>query len=298
VPSGQNQSIRIHAYVLASDPTWLQPSLLAYYDQVAKIVVSYDEGHRGWSGAPVAVDRCLRTLRKLDRDGKLELRPGRFTRSAVGAANSANADTRQRQIALKQAGAGADWVVQIDTDEVLPRWDSLCAAIEEAERRDLPAVEWPMRVLFRRLRDGRYLQVVAVDGSPHFEYPGPVAVRPGVRLVDCRRTDGSFLRPVVRGDISSLQVVRPPEKGENRFVCVDPEDAIWHNSWGRPSSTIRSKIRSWGHGRGAWSWLYYYATWLPSPLTWRMMRDFNHVYPPLWPRLAIVSEPPFETDDA
>jgi hypothetical protein len=188
-------------------------------------------------------------------------------------------------------------VLQIDTDEVLPRWEALRAAIAETERRGLPAVEWPMRVLFRRLRDGRFLEVANADRSAHFEYPGPVAVRPDVRLTDCRRADGPYLRPVVRGDHSSLQVVRPAEEGEHRVENVEPEDVIWHNSWGRTPSFIRTKIRSWTHGRGARSWLYYYVQWLPSPLTWRIMRDFNHVYAPLWPRLAIAPEPPFETAD-
>jgi hypothetical protein len=289
--------VRINAYVLASDPTWLSSSVLAYYEQVEKIVVSYDESHRGWSGAPVPVEECLRILRRLDTAGKLDLRPGRFALRSGRANERAQADTRQRQTALTQAGEGADWVLQIDTDEVLPRWQTLRTALGEAEGRGLPAVEWPMRVLFRRLRDGRFLEVVNADRSTHFEYPGPVVVRPDASLVDCRRADGPYLRPVVSGDRSSLQVVRPPEEREHRITSIEPEDAIWHNSWGRAPSVIRTKLKSWTHGGGTRSWLYYYAQWLPSPLTWRVMRNFNRVYPPLWPRLGVAPQPPFETGD-
>jgi hypothetical protein len=287
--------MRLNAYVLAADPTWLTSSVLAYYEYVERIVVSYDEEHRGWTGAPVPVEECLDSLRALDRNGKLEFKPGRFGPSNV-ARNPIQADTHQRLVALSQAAEGADWVIQIDSDEVLPRWEPLREAIEEAERRNIPAVEWPLRVLYRRLRDGRFLQVVTVNGSMHVEY-APVAVRPDARLIECRRTDTEFLRPLVLGDTSSLQVAQNPSEREHRIECVQPEDVIWHNSWARPAPVVRRKIRSWTHNEGAKSWIYYYTRWLPAPLTWKTMRNFNPVHPPLWPRLAPVPSPPLSPQD-
>src|SRR4051794_32393856 len=137
--------MRIHAYVLAADPTWLVSSVAVYYPHVDKIVVSYDEEHRGYTGAPVPSDTCLKYLRRLDGDGKLEFHPGKFASPGANG-GPREAETRQRRVALRQAESGADWVLQIDTDEVLPRWQPLREAIDEAARRAIAAVEWPMRV--------------------------------------------------------------------------------------------------------------------------------------------------------
>jgi len=285
--------VRIHAYILAADPTWLATSVLAYYGHVDRIVVSYDEDGRGWSGARVAVDSCLNALRDLDTGQKLKFAPGRFSAVHMPSRDLVAADTRQRIVAFERASDGADWVLQIDTDEVLPAWEPLRAALDEAAHRGLRAVEWPMRILYRRLRDERFLQVTGAGGEPHFEYPGPIAVRPGVDLVECRRVGELFLRPVVRGDRTSLQVARPADQLEQRLELVSAEDAIWHNSWARPAAAVRSKLRSWGHANGVATWFYYYGTWLPAPLTWRALRDFHPLHAPLWPRLAPAPPMPF-----
>ena len=70
-----------------------------------------------------------------------------------------------------------------------------------------------MRILYRRVGPGRYLLVTAADGRAHHEYPGPVAVRAGARLVQARRSDGPFVRAAVRGDDVSLQLTRLPAPG-------------------------------------------------------------------------------------
>jgi hypothetical protein len=286
--------VRIHAYVLAADPTWLQESVRAYYAHVEKLVVSYDVGGRGWTGAPVRVEECLSVLRTLDVDGKIEWADGDF--SAGASRDYVDADTRQRRDALARAGADADWVLQIDTDEVLPSWPPLAEALEIADSRGLPAVEWPMRVLFRRLPRGRYLEFATVAGTTQFTYPGPIAVRPEVELVECRRARSEYLRPLVRGDEFSLQVTRAPEVGEHRLDLVAESDAIWHNSWARRPSDVRKKIASWSHNEGIRSWLYYYGKWLPAPITWRLIRQ-AHSLGTLPSRLRRAPTLPWALDD-
>jgi hypothetical protein len=287
--------MKIHAYVLAADPTWLRASVSRYYPHVEKLVVSYDSTGRGWTGASVRLGECLTILRSIDVDGKIEWLTGEF--AAHPGESYVSADTRQRRHALAHAGAGADWVLQIDTDEVLPHWSRLYDTLEHAAAVDLSAVEWPMRVLFRRLRGGRYLEIATAKGMAHYEYPGPIAVRPDVTLVECRRTNASYLRPVVRGDEASLQVRRPPEAGEHRLELLTPTEAIWHNSWARPPAIVRQKLASWSHNQGIRSWLYYYITWLPAPLTWRLLRELHPLHRPLWPRLRASSGLPDAWDD-
>lgn len=274
--------MRLKAYILAADPAWIEASVLSYYDIVEEILVSYDQDSKGWTGAPVDVEECLRRLRAIDRDGKMRYSPGHYARLEHQPMEN---ETYQRQCAIDEIGDSADWILQLDTDEVLPRSQALLDVLAEAQRMDVPAVEWPMRVLFRRLADGRFLEVCSADGKDRYEYPGPIAVRSGVRLVDARRADGTFLRPVASGDAQSLQVIRPPEARERRVTLPEASDAIIHNTWARLPASIKAKIRSWGHNVGLKSWLFYYTRWLPAPYTWRWMRDFHPFARGLWPAL-------------
>lgn len=284
--------MRLNAYILAGDPTWVEASIRSYYGVVDRIIVSYDANCRGWTGAPIDVEKCLRLIREIDTEGKCDYRPGHFARPAYFLRPMVN-DTHQRQVALGQAAAGgADWVLQLDTDEVLPKPDRLVAVLREADIHRISAVEWPMRVLFRKLRSGQFLEVCARGGRDRFEYPGPVAVKPTVELIDARRSKGPFIRPIVHGDNRSLQLLRPAQDGERRVESLDPADAVIHNSWAREPASVRAKIASWSHNDGWRSWAFYYLRWKPSPALWRIMRDFHPFHRPLWPALKRCSYVP------
>ncbi|MGA3171000.1 MAG: hypothetical protein ABSE62_08275, partial [Chthoniobacteraceae bacterium] len=126
--------------------------------------------------------------------------------------------------------------------------------------------------------------------SGHFEYPGPVAVRPDVRLVCARRIEGKYIRVVVNGDHRSLQVRRRPEPDEMRVDCCREEEAILHFSWVRTPAEIRAKIASWGHNEGMKSWLFYHLYWKSAPRLWRWLHDFHPFARGLWPALRPTSE--------
>jgi len=273
--------MRINAYILAADPAWIEESVLSYYDIVDEILVSHDRNSRGWTGAPIAAQDCLDRLRAIDRDKKMRFVAGDYSRPDFRPMEN---DTYQRQCALAEVG-DADWVLQIDTDEVLPNPAALVGMLRQAEALDISTVEWPMRVLFHTLKNGQYLEVCAADFSDCFEYPGPIAVRPGVTFVDARRTSGPFLRPVVAGDLQSLQVRRSPEPNEHRVELHNNKDAILHRSWARSAASVHSKIASWGHNEGLRSWLFYYLRWKPAPYLWRVTRDFHPFARGLWPAL-------------
>jgi hypothetical protein len=273
--------VRLKAYILVADPAWIEQSVLSYYDAVEEIIVSYDKESRGWTGAPVAVDECLRRLRAIDRAGKMRFFPGIYHSPERDPMAS---ETYQRQCAINQAGGDADWILQLDTDEMLLNPDRVAELLEYAAGKNIPAVEWPMRVFFQRLSDGRFLEVCESRSDGHFEYPAPIAVRPGTRLAFARRTGGPFLRAIVNGD-RSLQASRPPEPNEHRIDFCREDEAIVHFSWVRTPAEIRSKIASWGHHEGIKTWLFYLLCWRSAPHFWRWHRDFHPFSRGLWPAL-------------
>lgn len=274
---------RINAYVLAADPTWIERSVNAYYPFVDRIVVSYDRNSRGWTGAPVPVEECLTRLSVLDGDRKMRFIGGDFS-SAVK--DPMENDTLQRGGALARASEGADWVLQLDTDELLPVPQALLDAIESAEKLALTGVEWPMRVLYRGIDATEALEVCAPDGADHFEYIAPIAVRSGTALIHSRRTGKSVLRAVVRGDSRSLQLRRPLEQGEVREERLDPGEAIIHNSWARPPLEMMRKLASWSHS-GTAAWVHFLLRWLPSRLLWKHQRNLHPLFGPVWPALRV-----------
>lgn len=274
--------MRINAYILAADPAWIEASVLSYYDTVDKIVVSYDETKTSWNGTPIAVDECLTRLRAIDRNNKMCYSPGQYARRGPTPMEN---DTYQRQCALDEAGQDADWVLQIDTDEVLPNSQELLQMLHYADTQGIPAVEWPMRVLFHTLANGQFLEVCAANGADRFEYPGPVAVRPGAKLKDARRAEGAFLRPVVAGDNQSLQVNHPVGSEESRVVLENAASAVLHRSWARSPESVRSKVASWSHNEGLRSQIFYHLRWRPAPYLWRVTRDFHPFARGLWPAL-------------
>jgi hypothetical protein len=276
--------VRLAAYLLAADPTWIEKSVRAYYDQVEEILVSYDEDGIGWSGSRVQSEATLARLRAIDVAGKMRFVGGDHHSLPSAPAN----EIRQRQDALDAVAQTVDWVLQIDSDEVVPDIDALIAALHHADDLCLRAVEWPMRVLFRRLNSSVYLVVTGENGRGHFEYPGPIAVRSGAILRDARQGEAPFLRPVVAGDDSSLQLTRDAAGDEDRSFTIRADQAILHNSWGRSPAGVRRKVRAWGHNDGWRTWRHYLLTWLPSPYLWRWQRDVHPFSEGLWPRLAKV----------
>jgi hypothetical protein len=281
---------RIKAYVLAADPTWLEQSVGAYYGLVDEIVVSYDRSSRGWTGAPIPVEECLTRLSVLDHRRKMRFVPGDFSSSVKDPMEN---DTSQRQVALRLASEDADWVLQLDTDEWLPAPAALFESIERADELQVEGVEWPMRVLYRRLPMGGALEVCATDGGDHFEYIAPVAVRAGSLLRHSRRIKGRILRAVVNGDSRSLQLTRPLEAGEVREERLGPNDAIFHNSWARSPVDLMRKLASWSHS-GPSAWRHFFLRWLPSPLMWKRQRNLHPLFGPVWPSLRVC---PFALPD-
>ena len=278
--------LRINAYVLVADPSYLRESIQAYYPHVDRIVLSYDRNATSWTGTPLPIQQCLAIIAELDVDGKCEHHPGEFGRPGFTPMSN---ETHQRQHALDRASAGADWVLQLDTDEVMLNPSVFFAMLRTADREGAAALDFPARWLYSRTASGRYLEVTRRFWQVAGSFPGPLAVRAGVRLQHARQTDAATYR--VDFAPRNTDPWRRPDAHVDAVISA--ADSVLHFSWVRDEEAIRRKFGWSGHTRHMrpprvyrqWMWRRRHPllTTLTTPLR---RRDAGRY------RLARIPEPP------
>jgi hypothetical protein len=224
--------VTVAAYVLLGDPAWLVPSIASYYDRVTTIVASYDQDHRSWSGAPMGPEMraCIRLLRDHDPDHKVVLLPGAFARPDE---HPQEGETHQRQASIDAASAHGDWVLQLDTDEIVHDADRFFRELDRTEQAGLDALEYPARWVYAHLFDRWYLERATRRLRTWDAVPGPVAVRAGTRLRYLRQTDAPSRRLRFGGD--------------DGFEPLPVASAILHFSMVRTERAMRAKSRITAH---------------------------------------------------
>jgi len=276
--------MRLNAYIMLADPAFLGPSVRSYYSLVDRIVVSYDENARSWTGTPLPIEHCLEILRELDTERKCDYRPGHFGRLGIDPLEN---DTYQRRVALAQAAEGADWVLQLDTDEVMPRPDVFLRAVEHAEAAGAWALDYPARWLYTRVRPGRFLEASGRFWRLACSYPGPLAVRTGTWLRLARQTDN----PMYRVDIRAWNTdpAAPPHTIVHETVPADA--AVLHYSWVRSAEDIARKVGWSGHSE-EWRTSGKYGQWLHATRTpWRTI--LKTPFASKWRRYRLTRVPDF-----
>ncbi|MEM9882378.1 MAG: hypothetical protein AAF800_05630 [Planctomycetota bacterium] len=235
--------MKINAYVLAASPAWIEASVRSYYDLCDRIVVSYDDRGLGWTGKPVDATQSLRRLRAIDPQNKMRFLPGNHSDPAHFQRPMTN-QLRQRQAALDAAGDGADWVLQIDTDEVVPDAEVFRGCLERADAAGAAALNFPALWLYSRIR-GRWYLAECDRLFRRFKagYPGPVAVRAGSRLTLCRRTGDRPYHVDVRAGGSRSRVPHDVDVAE----LVTLGQALCHLSAVRDERWLKRKYECSGH---------------------------------------------------
>ena len=244
---------RINAYVLAAEPAWLEESVQSYYELVRRIVVSYDKSGRSWTGNPLPIDDCLERLKSLDLQGKFDFQPGDYARTGHPPMEN---ETYQRQQALQQASDGADWVIQLDTDEVVPNLGVLRESLIEADAGDYDTLVYPARWLYQRISTSLFLEGSSRLWRRLASYPGPVAVRAGVELRHARQGGTNlYLVGFSQGDLSLYYLPPVPVRKVISF-----NDAILHFGWIRSDDEMELKMTSWGHAHDR-DWSRHLSRW-------------------------------------
>lgn len=232
--------MRVSAYVLIADPNFLRESLRAYYDRVDRIVLSYDENATSWTGTPLPVEECLAIIDSVDTAGKCVRVPGHYARLDHHPLDN---DTFQRQQALDAASGGADWVLQLDTDEIMIDPERFFAALHRADATGMSGMDYPSRWLYSHVGADRYLEASSRFWRYRSSYPGPLAVRAGTRLSHARQAD--VLR--YRVDLRPWNTDPAHRHDERVHQVVPAASAVIHYSWVRDHDTMRRKFGWSGH---------------------------------------------------
>lgn len=245
--------MRLNAYVLVADPAYLAASVQSYYPAVERIVVSYDQNHLSWSGEPIPVEECLAELRCIDTDQKLDLRPGRFSHPELP---PKDCETRQRQEALEAASEGADWILQLDSDEVVPDLHALVDMIHRAEAASVAGLDFPSRWIYSGTSGRRVLEASSRFWRPAAGYPGPLAVRSDTTLRHARQCDGALFR----ADFRSRNTDPWRHRDTPVHATVPVNAGALHFSWVRRPDEMLMKAKVSGHRDGT-DWIKEIAHW-------------------------------------
>lgn len=276
----------VSAYVMLADPSYLAESLTAYYPYVDRIVLSYDEAGLSWTGTPLPVQQCLAIARSIDVEGKCVEAPGHFARLD---ADPLENDTYQRQAALDAASESAEWVLQLDTDEVMLRPESFFASLRRTAEAGAGGLDFPARWLYSRVANGRYLEQTNRFWQHAASFPGPLAVRAGTRLKLARQAEV----PLYRVDLRPKNTDPWHPSDAPIHEVITPEEAVLHFSWVRRPEVIRRKFEWSGHTeemkpppvyrRWEWRTRHPLLTVAATPLRLRSRA---------WYRLSAIPEPP------
>lgn len=227
--------MRINAYVLAGDPAWIGESIASYYGLVDRIFVSFDRESLSWRGHPLSVEESLTRISAADPDGKTTLLPGSHSETSRPPMET---ETEQRQAALDAASDGADWVLQIDTDEIVRAPGTLLHHLRRAEQRAAEALAFPLRDVYARTRSGRFLEHCGRFWTTQAAYPGPVAVRAGATLSAARQPTTTS---TYRVDVSPRNTDPAHPFDAPVHAVISPHEAILHMSWVRTEAQMAEK---------------------------------------------------------
>lgn len=234
--------MKLKAYILAADPAWIEASVNSYYNAVDEIVVSYDENGIGYTGVPVPVEECLKRLQTIDLQKKMRFCPGHYARLEHTPMEN---ETYQRQCAIEQIGKDTDWILQLDTDEVIADFQEFKKCLAEADTKGFKAVDYPARYLFCQLGNKRYLETCTRFWRITSNYPGQMAIKPGVVPHYARHTKTELYRV----DFSLKSTSKYHSKSVVVHRKISATQAIFHFSWVRSEKQLLQKLKTWSHSK-------------------------------------------------
>ena len=167
----------------SATPPSSEQSIRSIYAIAERIVVVYDEAGLSWTNRPLPIEHCLSVVDKVDGEGKVDLVPGHLHDTGL---LPLDAETLERNAGIAALGDSVDWVVQIDTDEVIGDPGRFAEAVARRPGRGQvrPRLSGPVALRARGRPDlpravppelGDLGQLPGSDGREgrHHPHPGP-----------------------------------------------------------------------------------------------------------------------------
>jgi hypothetical protein len=235
--------------LMAYDYAYALKAVRSYYEIADEIILGVDADRISYTHKPFEMDmgEVRRELEKLDVRGIVRVVEGNFHREKHPLDN----ETRERS-ELSMLCAEGNWIVQIDSDEMLLNAREFRNWLIPA---DADACVWAKWISVFKTFGDRALVIHPANEST------PVATKWRGAYTAARRTN----QP---GAGSPLQML--------------------HFSWGRSGGELRQKLENWSH---SWDFDLegFYRLWESVTLqNYGQFRNFHPNEPALWPGLAVV----------
>jgi len=232
--------------LLAFDYRYAFNAIRSYYDIADEIILGLDADRISWTGHPFYIDlvQIQAFMQQLDRSGKMRIIEGDFHSLEKPMAN----ETNERNELSRHCAPG-NWVVQIDSDEVLRNAAEFKHWLLATNPPGAVSAAWIS--VFKQFGD----QALVISTSEIT----PVATRLRGQYVNARWTKEP-------STTSPLQLL--------------------HHSWGRTPDEIKQKLQNWGHARDL-DIDAFYKMWDSITLkNYQQVRNFHPLDGPRWPGLA------------
>jgi hypothetical protein len=234
----------IAAYICLGDPAWIEASVQSYYPHVSKIIATYDRDGLSWTGPKIDIDVCIERLKAIDVEQKVEFVADNFSVSS-NYDNPMLNDTLQRQVGVDFASQYGDWVLQLDTDEIIANWKVFVAQIQYANANEFDAVYFPSIYVYKLISRTLALESCRRWGVRQPGYPGPLCVRAGTKLYLSRRSRGRTLHVACQGALDTVI----EQNATISAVRVPESDCVVHITKGRTPEYMKKKFETWSHSK-------------------------------------------------
>ncbi|WP_284459884.1 hypothetical protein [Chryseobacterium sp.] len=214
---GNKKDIIKVGYLLSYDYSYIFTSIKQIYDEVDRIVISYDANNKTWAGNDVHIpDSFFTEIKKIDAQNKIIFYKDTFFISGM---QPMELETRQRNMMAEKLGKGG-WHIQIDGDEYA----------------------YDFKKLSQFLRSHRYLLKNPEKKSFNFQVTFVTLFK--------HNAEGYFV--ITPFDEKCMLITNAPQYkyarlNHNTERVYALNYYLIHQSWARDEAEIIEKINNWGH---------------------------------------------------
>lgn len=222
---------------VAYDWEFLQYSLPEIYDHVEAICLSVDKDCKSWNGNNFSFDQVgfENLVQAIDKSGKIKILRDSFYNPARTPIEN---ECFQRH-RMAEALGKADWIIQIDTDEIMINPEMFIAELEK-----------------------------------YNDYKRPVNIH-GIWLNLIKQTTSGFIYSVLKTPPLATNQPKYDYGRTNGHFNIYTNSFIGHITWARPEEEVKYKLQNWGHSH-EFNGMSFFKIWQAlDDFNWMYIKDFH-----------------------